>query len=95
MFSKKYTQEDLDAAVARARWETANKIMTETYEKRRVGASPIDTLRQNQEALEQEQQRLRELIGGYEGDQDKPGFIGGYRICNKHGPYSEPSCQKC
>lgn len=21
--------------------------------------------------------------------------IGGYKICNKHGPYSEPSCQKC
>ncbi|MBL3893656.1 hypothetical protein [Marinobacter sp. MC3] len=21
--------------------------------------------------------------------------IGGYRICNRHGPYSEPTCQKC
>lgn len=45
----------------------------EVKKKRRGGASPIDTLRQNQEALEREQQRLRELIGGYEDDQDKPG----------------------
>lgn len=38
---------------------------------------------------------LRELIGGYEDDQDRPGYIGGYKICNRHGPHSGPSCQKC